>query len=138
MTLNLMVKRGGGGFGENLVYSPSKMYLSLSRSVIASPGPQSVGVDISFPGSQYIYGIPEHASSYNLKNTRGADASYSEPYRLYNLDVFEYILDSPMALYGSVPFMLSHKEGHSTGVLWLNAAEMWIDVERTIADNVKE
>lgn len=44
--------------------------------------------------------------------------------------MFEYILDSPMALYGAVPFMLSHKLGQSAGVLWLNSAEMWVDVEK--------
>ena len=33
----------------------------------------------------------------------------TDPYRLYNLDVFEYELDNPMALYGSVPFMIAHK-----------------------------
>ena len=32
-----------------------------------------------------------------------------DPYRLYNLDVFEYELNNPMALYGSIPFMLAHK-----------------------------
>ena len=35
--------------------------------------------------------------------------SGSEPYRLYNLDVFEYELDSRMALYGSIPVMLAHR-----------------------------
>lgn len=33
----------------------------------------------------------------------------AEPYRLYNLDVFEYELYNPMALYGSVPLMIGHK-----------------------------
>ena len=33
----------------------------------------------------------------------------SEPYRLYNLDVFEYELDSRMALYGSIPVMIAHR-----------------------------
>jgi len=32
-----------------------------------------------------------------------------DPYRLYNLDVFEYELDNVMALYGAVPVMLAHK-----------------------------
>jgi mannosyl-oligosaccharide alpha-1,3-glucosidase len=36
-----------------------------------------------------------------------------------------------MALYGSIPFMMSHKKGLTSAVLWLNAAEMWIDVEKT-------
>ena len=33
----------------------------------------------------------------------------SDPYRLYNLDVFEYELNNPMALYGSIPYMVSHR-----------------------------
>ena len=90
-------------------------------------GPTSVGVDISFPGSRFVYGIPEHADDFALKvtklvwtrqwnwkwmihccnyfpQTRGMD-----PYRLYNTDVFEYELSSPMALYGAVPFMVAKK-----------------------------
>jgi alpha 1,3-glucosidase len=47
---------------------------------------------------------------------------------LYNLDVFEYELDNPMALYGSIPFMTSHTAQQSAGVFFLNSAEMWIDV----------
>ncbi|TPX67212.1 hypothetical protein SpCBS45565_g03933 [Spizellomyces sp. 'palustris'] len=93
-------------------------------------GPASIGFDVSFPGSSNIYGIPQHASTFSLKTTRGENREYDQPYRLYNLDVFEYILDSPMALYGSIPFMLSHKKGVSSGVFWLNSAEMWIDVEK--------
>ena len=42
----------------------------------------------------------------------------SEPYRLYNLDVFEYLDSSPFGLYGSIPFMVAHKVGLTTGVLW--------------------
>lgn len=42
----------------------------------------------------------------------------------YNLDVFEYELDNPMALYGSIPFMLAHKVGQTTGFFFLNSAEM--------------
>ena len=33
----------------------------------------------------------------------------TDPYRLYNLDVFEYEVGNPMALYGGVPVMLAHK-----------------------------
>lgn len=31
-----------------------------------------------------------------------------DPYRLYNLDVFEYELNTGMALYGSVPLLIAH------------------------------
>jgi mannosyl-oligosaccharide alpha-1,3-glucosidase len=33
-------------------------------------GPESVALDISFPGYDFVYGIPEHASSMALKQTR--------------------------------------------------------------------
>lgn len=93
-------------------------------------GPMSVGSDITFPGSKFLYGLPEHASSTALKRTIGKDAEYKHPYRLYNLDVFEYDLDVPMALYGSVPLVVSQsmKTGTS-GVFWFNPTETFVDIE---------
>ncbi|XP_074630015.1 neutral alpha-glucosidase AB-like isoform X2 [Acropora palmata] len=91
-------------------------------------GPCSVGLDISFPGFEHVYGIPEHADSLALKTTVG-----SEPYRLYNLDVFEYELDSRMALYGSIPVMLAHSVAQTVGVFWMNAAETWVDISSSNA-----
>lgn len=38
--------------------------------------------------------------SFNFRN--------GDPYRLYNLDVFEYELNNGMALYGSVPVLIAH------------------------------
>lgn len=90
-------------------------------------GPQSISLDVSFHGAKHVYGIPEHATGLALKPTRGPDID-SEPYRLFNLDVFEYISESPFGLYGSIPFMLSHSKEYTTGFFWLNAAEMQIDV----------
>lgn len=46
------------------------------------------------------------------------NAPYGEPYRLYNLDVFEYLDDHPFGLYGSIPVMLAHKKGLTVGVYW--------------------
>ena len=47
-----------------------------------------------------VYGIPEHASSHALKSTTAASgdssSGYTDPYRLYTLDVFEHALDVPM------------------------------------------
>ncbi|KAI9744271.1 MAG: hypothetical protein M1818_002423 [Claussenomyces sp. TS43310] len=94
-------------------------------------GPESVGLDITFPGYEHVFGIPEHAGPLALKDTRGGDGKYQEPYRLYNADVFEYIMDSPMTLYGAIPFMQAHKKNSTVGVLWLNAAETWIDIIRS-------
>ncbi|KAK7410934.1 hypothetical protein VNO78_02172 [Psophocarpus tetragonolobus] len=92
-------------------------------------GPQSISFDVSFYSADFVYGIPERASSLALKPTRGPNVDHSEPYRLFNLDVFEYLHDSPFGLYGSIPFMLSHGSTRgSSGFFWLNAAEMQIDV----------
>ncbi|KAJ2720051.1 glucosidase II [Coemansia sp. Benny D115] len=94
-------------------------------------GPESFGMDINFNGFEHVYGIPEHASSLSLKDTRGGGKdAYDQPYRMYNLDVFEYELDNPMALYGSIPFMVAHSAENTVGVFWMNAAETWIDVTR--------
>eukprot|EP01018_Ginkgo_biloba_P019091 Gb_13061 [translate_table: standard] len=90
-------------------------------------GPQSISLDVSFHGARHVYGIPEHATSLALKPTRGPDIE-SEPYRLFNLDVFEYLSESPFGLYGSIPFMLAHGKESTTGFFWLNAAEMLVDV----------
>ncbi len=98
-------------------------------------GPESVAMDISFVGYEHVYGIPSHAGPLSLKQTRGGDGNYAEPYRLYNLDVFEYILDSPMTLYGAIPFMQGHSKDSTVGVFWLNAAETWIDITKARATN---
>eukprot|EP00731_Ephydatia_muelleri_P027270 Em0019g143a len=92
-------------------------------------GPSSIGMDISFPGVEHVYGIPEHADSFALKTTTGG-----EPYRLFNLDVFEYELRNPMALYGSIPLMLAHNWSKTVAIFWHNAAETWIDIASATAN----
>ncbi|KAK4003509.1 hypothetical protein OUZ56_005269 [Daphnia magna] len=94
-------------------------------------GPTSVGVDISFPGSRHVYGIPEHADTFALKQTRNGD-----PYRLYNTDVFEYELYNPMALYGAVPFMMAKRQQGTVGIFWNNAAETYVDIEESSSGSV--
>lgn len=59
-----------------------------------------------------------------------------EPYRLYNLDVFEYELDSTMALYGAIPVVYAHSATHTVGIFWHNAAETWVDVNNSKDGNV--
>lgn len=58
----------------------------------------------------------------------GGDGAYTDPYRLYNADVFEYEMDSPMTLYGAIPFMQAHRKDSTVGVFWLNGAETWVDI----------
>ena len=92
-------------------------------------GPMSVGADITFPKSHHVYGLPEHASSTKLKNTIGDKSEYKDPYRMYNLDVFEYDLDVPMALYGAVPLLVSQSVATGTSaVFWWNPTETFVDI----------
>lgn len=37
-------------------------------------------------------------------------------------------MDSPMTLYGAIPFMQAHRKNSTVGVFWLNAAETWVDI----------
>ncbi|CEI63609.1 unnamed protein product [Fusarium venenatum] len=72
--------------------------------------PESVALDITFIGYDHFYGIREHAGPMAPKQTRaGVNGQYSEPYRVYNTDVFEYELNSPMILYGVIPFMQARR-----------------------------
>lgn len=86
-------------------------------------GPSAVAMDFKLYSSTSLYGLPEHADNLALKGTNG-----NEPYRFYNLDVFEYELYNGMALYGAVPFLMGHGKKNSVGVFWLNAAETWVDI----------
>ncbi|OQD72786.1 hypothetical protein PENDEC_c019G03067 [Penicillium decumbens] len=98
-------------------------------------GPESIGLDVTFPGYSHVFGIPEHADSLSLRETRGGSGNHEEPYRMYNSDVFEYELNSPMTLYGSIPFMQAHRKGSTVGVFWLNAAETWVDIIKKAASS---
>jgi len=89
-------------------------------------GPEAISIDLSFDGFRHVYGLPERATSLSLKQTTGV----SEPYRLYNLDVFEYLHESPFGLYGSIPMLLAHRAGQTVGAFWLNTAEMFVDVTK--------
>lgn len=114
---------------ENTVDESTWWEESFGGNTDSKPrGPESVALDISFPGYQHVYGIPEHAGPLSLKETRGGSGNYDQPYRLYNCDVFEYEMDSPMTLYGAIPFMQAHRKDSTVGVFWLNGAETWVDI----------
>lgn len=90
---------------------------------VKANGPSSIGLDFSFHGFEHLYGIPQHAESHQLKNTRDGDA-----YRLYNLDVYGYQIHDKMGIYGSVPYLLAHKQGRTVAIFWLNASETLVEI----------
>ncbi|XP_055547394.1 neutral alpha-glucosidase AB-like [Wyeomyia smithii] len=88
-------------------------------------GPESLSLDLTFPQAEVLFGIPEHADDFSLKNTVSKSG---DPYRLYTLDVFSYEINSTMALYGAVPVLYGHGVTGSAGIFWQNSAETWIDI----------
>uniref|UniRef100_A0A7S1PU63 Glucosidase II subunit alpha n=1 Tax=Neobodo designis TaxID=312471 RepID=A0A7S1PU63_NEODS len=68
-----------------------------------------------FPKATKLYGIPEHAVDLALKQ--------GTSYRLMNLDVFQYKLDDPGGIYGTIPFLMAHGASSTTAVLVLNSAD---------------
>ena len=137
-----------GGPGENETWAETWKGHTDSRP----KGPQAVAFDLGFPAGTTLYGLPERAAPAALRPTAGPDPALgtggngggnaseikAEPYRLYNLDVFEYDPDSNFGLYGSIPAVVAHsphggqdgKTPTTVGALWLNAAEMWVDLLR--------
>lgn len=118
------------------------IYKSLDKETFKSftdtkpNGPESIGFDIIFSKTSHSYGLAEHGAKAQLQSTRKNQKFNNnnpiwntEPYRLYNVDIFEYEHDSSMALYGAVPFILAHEKNTTSGVFWKNAADMWVDVE---------
>lgn len=116
----------GGEVLEEAEDEPDMWQESYGGHTDSKPnGPTAMAMDFTFAGFENVYGIPQHADTFSLKDTSSTD-----PYRLYNLDVFEYELWNPMALYASIPFMMAHNTKNSVGLFWLNAAEGWIDVKK--------
>lgn len=90
-------------------------------------GPESVTADFTFPGARHVYGIPEHSDSLSLKDTR---KEHTDPYRMFNVDIFEYETESEMPMYGSIPFMLGLRPDACAGILWLNSADTYVDITK--------
>ena len=66
-----------------------------------------------------------------LTRHSGGDGAFTDPYRLWNLDVFEYEADSEMALYGAIPFMHAHRPGSTVALFSLTGSENWIDITKS-------
>ena len=91
-------------------------------------GPAGVGVDISFHGHvTNLFGLPEKTLSFALPESRIL--------RFFNLDVFQYEIDSEMSLYGNVPLVIALQKDSTSGVLWLNPSETYFSFDRSLANS---
>ncbi|KAF8661490.1 hypothetical protein AX16_001327 [Volvariella volvacea WC 439] len=100
-------------------------------------GPESFSIDINFPNHGTVYGIPQHATRLALPSTTGDNATFSDPYRLYNADVFEYLASSTMSLYGSIPLMHAHSVDSTVAIFNAVGSETWIDVSHSSDDSTQ-
>lgn len=58
-------------------------------------GPRAVAMDFQF-SNQHLFGLPERASSFLLNDTISIyEGNFSDPFRLYNLDVASYKVGEP-------------------------------------------
>lgn len=91
-------------------------------------GPESIGLDISLVGINHLFGLSEHASlDLELKDTSEID-----PYRLYNVDIFEYETESQLPMYGAVPFIMGVSPDYSAGIFWINGADTYVDIKKNV------
>lgn len=113
---------------EESTFDAFKDHFKDSRNDRLPLGPESIAADIRFNNYSHVYGIPEHADSFSLKDTTGG-----EPYRLYNVDIFEYEPQSKLPMYGSIPFMIAVNEVTTAGIFWVNSADTYIDIQKNEA-----
>jgi alpha 1,3-glucosidase len=50
-----------------------------------------------------------------------------EPIRLFNVDVNGYVVNSPMAMYGCIPYLLARDSSRASSLFWNNPSETWVD-----------
>lgn len=90
---------------------------------------QSPRLTVAFPAAKRMYGVPEH--TLNLAMHGG------EKYDLFNSDSFQYPMSSGAPKYGSIPFVMAYSAAATTGLLFLNASEMRVEVLRDSTNQLK-
>jgi alpha 1,3-glucosidase len=93
-------------------------------------GPSSVAMTFAFSGVRTRFsGLPSHTLNLTLPSTIENGSALTDPIRFFNTDVHEYELNSPMAMYGSIPYLLGHDRGRTVSIFWCNPSETWVDVD---------
>ncbi|CAJ1021260.1 Galactose mutarotase-like/Glycosyl hydrolases family 31/Domain of unknown function (DUF5110), putative [Leishmania lindenbergi] len=77
-------------------------------------------VNFTFPVAQTMYGLAEHAADLPLQG--------GQVYEMYNTDSFHYPVNSTVALYGAIPFIMAYGPQSTCGVLFLNPSETNVEV----------
>jgi alpha 1,3-glucosidase len=112
----------------NLLLSGWEQF-SHGHTIDCPKGPQSVAIDVTFHNLPKCYGLPERFRRFQLEQT--TMGGKSEPYRLYNLDMFNKNLVN-QALYGVVPFVIGtgFERSLAASFMWLNSSDTYVDFEK--------
>ena len=74
---------------------------------------------------EFLFGIPERAEHFLLPDTTSEN-----PYRLYNLDRFEYDPYNKSGVYGSIPLLIGQFPKKTVGLFWRNSSMTYIDIKK--------
>ncbi|KAK7196128.1 alpha glucosidase II subunit [Novymonas esmeraldas] len=93
---------------------------SLVEATAVDDAAAAPEVNFTFPAAQTMYGLAEHAADLPLRGGRA--------YEMYNTDAFQYPLNSTVALYGAVPFIMAYAPHDTCGVLFLNPSDTRVHI----------
>ena len=79
-----------------------------------------------FINAQNLFGIPARAAEFKLNYTDTTNPS--NPYRLWNQDMFNHPWGSTWPLYGAIPYLMGHEATQDASIAWVNSAETFVDI----------
>lgn len=82
-------------------------YINTFKMTCCSyPGPSSIGADLCLHGFSHVYGLPEHADSLQLKDTRCVYIKYTGVISVCtSLDLFSFHFTEMVNLIGCITWM---------------------------------
>ncbi|ELP95205.1 neutral alpha-glucosidase C, putative [Entamoeba invadens IP1] len=93
-----------------------------------------VGIDVEFPTTS-IFGSGKNVQQpLPLTDSTNTDTEFEEPYHFYASGYTTFPVHSTSPQYGTLPIFVSHKPGSTTGVIFNNPTDTFIDV--TTSENM--
>lgn len=120
---NLRVKISYGDHLNVKIYKNNELLVFFNprhKFLVDSTG---FSADFLFSEARKAYGLAQHAENVVLRETD------KQPYQLYNSDICGIGLENNWkGVYGSVPVLYAQGVNKTSGILWLNASETYIDI----------
>ena len=92
---------------------------------------RSIGLTLE-ANLQAVYGLPEHTANLNLLDYFKLNKTgHDEFIRIFNMDVYQYELNTGMSIYGNIPFFMSKLQSRVNkwfAILWNNPSDTWVKI----------